>query len=75
MANTQIALRIPNPEEWVDQATAVKITGLSRSTIHQMAGENPPRLRPYWIGAHRVYWRDDVVALAHAIKLVRGEPR
>lgn len=75
MGNIQTALRMPNPQDFVDQATAVKITGLSRQTIHQMAGENPPRLRPYMIGSHRVYWRDDVVALARALKLVRGEPR
>lgn len=67
-----LPIRFPNPEDWCDQATAVKITGLSRATIHQMAGENPPRLRAYLIGAHRCYWVDEVRELARAVKLVRG---
>lgn len=63
-------LRIANPEDFTDQAQAVKITGLSRTTLHQMVADG--RLQAHRIGSHRVYWRDDVVALAQAIKLVRG---
>lgn len=77
MKTIQTALRLPNPEDWCDQATAVKITGLSRGGLRNMTIEQPPRLRSYLIGAHRVYWLDDVKELAAALKLIRrgGEPR
>lgn len=70
MKNIQTALRIPNPEDFTDQATAVKITGLSRSTLNQMVTDG--RLKAYLIGSHRVYWVEDIVAIANALKLIRG---
>jgi excisionase family DNA binding protein len=74
MGNIQTAIAVPNPNEWTDTATAVKLTGLSRSTLYAMCEDG--RLPFYRIGALRVFWRDDVVKLAQAIKLVRGgEPR
>jgi excisionase family DNA binding protein len=73
MKNSQMALRIPNPEDFVDVSQAVKITGLSRSTIYQMVREG--RLKGHTIGAHTVFWRDDVAELARAVQLVRGERR
>lgn len=73
MKNVQMALRAPNPEDFVDQAGAVKLTGLSRTALHRMAADG--RLKPYRIGSHRVYWRDDVLALAQARKLLRGDER
>lgn len=72
MNHIQTAMRFPNPEDWCDQATAVKITGLSRGGLRNMTMEQPtPRLRSFMIGAHRLYWLDDVRKLADALKLIR----
>lgn len=71
MNNAQMALRIPNPEDWTDTANAVKMTGISRQGLYLMVKDG--RLRSFRIGALRVFWRDDVTALAHAIKLTRGD--
>jgi excisionase family DNA binding protein len=72
MKDTQLALRMPNPEDWTDATTAVKLTGLSRSTIYEMV--NDGRLTAYRIGAHRLFWVDDVKKLADAVKVVRRTP-
>lgn len=73
MNNTQMALRMPNPEDWTDTATAVKMTGLSRTGLYGMVKDG--RIRSFRIGALRVFWRDDVKELAQAIKLTRGTDR
>lgn len=71
MKNTQLALRMPNPEDWTDTATAVKMTGLSRSGLYGMVTDG--RLRSFRIGAIRAFWVDDVRQLADALKRVRGD--
>lgn len=69
MKNVQLAIRVPNPEDFTDVAQAVKITGLSRSAIYAMVRDG--RLKQHRIGAHPVFWRDDVTAIAEALKLLR----
>lgn len=66
-----MALRMPNPQDWTDTATAVKITGLSRNGLYGMVKDG--RLRSFRIGAMRAFWIDDVTELAQALKRVRGD--
>lgn len=73
MKNVQLAIRVPNPEDFTDVAQAVKITGLSRGGIYGMVRDG--RLTGHRIGAHLVFWRDDILALAQAIKVLRGGDR
>lgn len=65
----ELPLRLPNPQDWCDTAQAVQITGLSRTTLHQMVGDG--RLIRHRIGSLPVYWRDQIVEIADAIKLIR----
>ena len=67
----QPSLRIANPEDFTDMTQAVKMTGLSRTGIYGMIRDG--RLKAHRIGAHLVFWADDIAELARAIKLVRGD--
>jgi hypothetical protein len=75
MAQTEIHLELPNrpnPGDWLDTYAAARMIGVNPSTVMRF---RPETLRTYRVGQTRIrlYWRADVVALAAARRLVRGD--
>lgn len=48
-----------NPDEWVSQAEAAQIRGVSRQAIHELVKKG--RFRTYEIAGKILVWKEDVV--------------
>lgn len=72
MKETQMRIRVPNPDDWMDAALAREHLGVTPSTLYLMLADG--RLRSFKIGGARLFWRDDVCELAAARDRAAGRP-
>lgn len=55
----------PNPDAWTDTNGAAEILGRGRSTVYDFVARGT--LHQYRLGAHTMYWIDEVLEVRHAL--------